>query len=445
MSTQAEYSDGDKLYGVDMDNIVEALSKDGVLTGWTLAQNATPNMSVDVASGTGFIGGVYNTTVSTTNVVFSASHGSLDRLDIIVVNNAGAISAIAGTPASSPNPPDLPDNNICLAIIEVDATVTAIFDADIISKRLLLGTIKDQMLDTNVAFLNKAETVTGAWTFQGTVNFENHLLVEAGKLLQFAASGETITGSLKGDTTYGMRAGSGMLFHDGYKLQFGDGSAVYGHIVSDNSKFKIKDNNNVEILTLANGVDTTLRSSTTNIQVSTTQAFAMLVMETTGAVGGIRPDIWEQGNVGDTSVYAFNTIAGKYLFDDDGVLGSYSERDDLQDLRSIKELYHPETGEKVRGSWGDPIFDAATIPKYIRSKQGYEKFGEQQYDPDLDKIVTKPGTRPNRGYISNSKWKGWMISLLQKLDGRDREQNVEIEILKAEILALKEQIQSIGG
>lgn len=181
-----EYSDGDVLYGVDLDNQVEAAGKNGVLSGWTVQENATPNMSVDVLQGDGVAGGVYNSTGSTTNVVITASHASLDRLDIIVVNSSGTISAVTGTAAATPNPPDLPDDNILLAIIDVAATVTAIYNADITSRRLLIGPILDEMIgdleitngklagsiawskitvDGNVVYKNQTETITGFWTF----------------------------------------------------------------------------------------------------------------------------------------------------------------------------------------------------------------------------------------------------------------------------------------
>lgn len=242
MSTQAEYSDGDKLYGIDLDNIVEALSKDGVLTGWTIAQNATPNMSVDVAAGTGFSGGVYNTTVSTSNIAITASHASLDRLDIIVVNNAGTISAIAGTPAASPNPPDLPDNNICLAIIEVDATVTAIYDADIISRRFLIGTIKKEMLYSQLlAEKNMAETITGNWTHQGMVNFQETIKLQAAKRIQLCFSGDTVIGEFYADSATSMRFTQNLVLGSAKSFKFGDGSDLLAELIATSGVFYIKD------------------------------------------------------------------------------------------------------------------------------------------------------------------------------------------------------------
>jgi len=249
MSTQAEYSDGDNLYGMDLDNVVESQAKNGVLIGWTLSQNATPNMSVDVAAGSGFAGETYASTGSTTNVIITDAHATLDRLDIIVVNSSGTISAIAGVAATAPNPPDLPDDNICLAIIEVGAAVTAIYNANIISRRLLLGSIQEEHIgdgevkqakiadgainnakvaadaaiiasklatipysklnlgdsivnadiksdaaiawpkiavNANIVYKNQAETITGGWTFStATTEFTSILQMNDGNMIKF--------------------------------------------------------------------------------------------------------------------------------------------------------------------------------------------------------------------------------------------------------------------
>ena len=223
-----DYAEGDTFYAADVDNIIEAAEKNGVLTGWAVVENGTPNMSVNVQLGTGFAGGTYNTTVGDTNVVITASHASLNRIDLIVVNNSGTFSAVAGTPAATPNPADLPDNSIILASVYVGATVTTILNANITQKGILLGTIKEQMLDTNVAFLNNAETVSGNWKHSGTVNFQNDNKYESGKKIQFCVSGDTVVGSIYGDATQGMRAGAGMIFGAGYKISFGDGIDYQG-------------------------------------------------------------------------------------------------------------------------------------------------------------------------------------------------------------------------
>ena len=419
-----------------MDNLVVANQKNGVLTGWTLAQNATPNMSVDVATGTGFAGGNYVSTGSTTNVSITASHASLDRLDIIVMNNSGTLSSIAGVAATAPNPPDLPDNNICLAIITVDATVTAIYDADIISRRLLLGSIQEEMIgageiknthiaagaaiaysklnlalsivnadiavgaaiawsklavDPNVVFKNIAATITALWTYSNTQ------IIAGGNIIQFKDSGAIIQGEINA-----LAAGS----------------------------LRIRSYNSADIL--FNSANLT---------------YQIIFCEASTSLGGYFPTGYETGTVGGVAgaggLNPFYAMTAQYMYDTDGNLGSYSEREDLKDLRAIKELYHPDTGEKVRGSWGDPIIDAATIPPYIRSKRGYEVHGITEGDPKTGKTTTKLVKRPNRGYLSNSKWKGWMISLLQKLDGRDTIQEDELNLLKIEVLELKERLKVI--
>ena len=236
-----EYSDGDTLYGADMDNLVESTERNGVLTGLGVTENTpTPDMNVVVAAGNGFAGVTYFNKASGTVVPITAAHASLNRIDLIVSNSSGTLSAIAGTPAAVPNPPDLPDDSIIFAFVEVDTTVTQIFDADITDRRLWLGLIQKEMVDTSIAVLSQNEIVTGNWTHQGTVNFENDLLVEAGKLLQFAYSGATVVGSLKGDATYDMRLGGNMIQGSSGEFWWGDGVDTCGYIQATSGYWTIK-------------------------------------------------------------------------------------------------------------------------------------------------------------------------------------------------------------
>lgn len=243
MSAQAEYSDGDKHYGVDWDNKVEGIHQNGVLTGWTLAQNATPNMSVDVAAGTGFAGQTYVSTGSTTNVSITAAHGTLDRLDIIVMNSSGTLSSIAGTPhATAPNPPDLPADNICLAIVAVDAAVSAIYDADITSRRLLISTV--------IPRTDRAQTISGAWDFTGILDMKTTLRMSAAQKISFCYTAETEVGEIhavSADTV--QLASANWRIGGGDEFQFGDGTYICGVLRANSEYMQFRNNDSDNIFT----------------------------------------------------------------------------------------------------------------------------------------------------------------------------------------------------
>lgn len=149
--------------------------------------------------------------------------------------------------------------------------------------------------------------------------------------------------------------------------------------------------------------------------------------------GGLRPSSHEEGFLGffDSGVIelAWRVAYVESMYDDDGNLTAYSEREDLADLRKIEELIHPETGEKVRNSWGDPIFDAGSIPEYIKRKQHIEAH-----------VGTE---REGRGYIKSGRFKGWVISLFKKLDEIDITQDEKLTPLFDELVTIKSRLDVI--
>jgi len=118
-----------------------------------VTQNGSPNMSVNVGTGVAFVPGTEGTTQavytcvapSTTNLIISAAHASLPRIDIIVAQvqdsaysgatNAWQLAVVTGTPAGSPTVPAAPANSIILAQVAVAAAVTQILTANITDVR----------------------------------------------------------------------------------------------------------------------------------------------------------------------------------------------------------------------------------------------------------------------------------------------------------------------
>src|SRR5687767_9210896 len=113
-------SDGQTGYEADTDNIVQALRRNGVLTGMTVSAQTVPNLSVQVASGTIQWSDATIVVGATASIAISAG-GANPRVDLIYVSSAGVTGKVEGTPAASPKPPALPANSILLAYVSVAA------------------------------------------------------------------------------------------------------------------------------------------------------------------------------------------------------------------------------------------------------------------------------------------------------------------------------------
>lgn len=185
-----------------------------------------------------------------------------------------------------------------------------------------------------------------------------------------------------------------------------------------------------QIVVESTGAGVQLRAdSGSGIDFSSSGVTVDVTVECDGDDGGLFSDAHDSGGVGSTSI-AWRRVVGWFVYDKDATLTSFSERRDLTDLRAIKELYHPDTGEPVRGSWGDPLWDSSTLPHYIRSKKTYD---------------TEEKRKNNKGFISGGKWKGWTISLLKKLDEEDVRQDGELEELREMLYLIQARLEAIGA
>lgn len=152
-----------------------------------VAQNGTPNMSVNVAAGQAVIDGSENTVLqgsyivtndAVVNKAVAASDPTNPRNDLVIAKvqdalysggtTAWSIAVVTGTPAGSPVDPAIPNNAIPLARVRVDATVTTIVNAKITDLRVgvqgaLFPTATGWTLwDSTAALKNIAVTDAGA-------------------------------------------------------------------------------------------------------------------------------------------------------------------------------------------------------------------------------------------------------------------------------------------
>ena len=113
----------------------------GVISGLTVTAQATPNMTVNVATGTVHMAnGVRFTPAANSALAVTAADATNPRIDIVYVSSAGIISYLAGTPAPSPAAPATPTDGFLLAQISVGAAVTTITNANITDQRKMKNT-----------------------------------------------------------------------------------------------------------------------------------------------------------------------------------------------------------------------------------------------------------------------------------------------------------------
>jgi hypothetical protein len=107
-----------------LDVLVAGLSGvDCVLSGCAITGGA--DMTPAVAKGAVLSNGTLFA-VTAGDVTISAADGTNPRLDLIVVNNAGAKAVRTGTPAANPKPPARSANDVVLGVVYVPASDTSI-------------------------------------------------------------------------------------------------------------------------------------------------------------------------------------------------------------------------------------------------------------------------------------------------------------------------------
>jgi hypothetical protein len=124
----------------DVDVWAAAWARTGVVSGCGVTQRAAgANMSVDVAAGLVVVQDV-PAAVSGINRAIGVADGAFPRIDLIVASNMGVVTTVPGAPASRPNWPLIPANNVVLATIFVPPGLTAVTNQEVLDKRVFLAT-----------------------------------------------------------------------------------------------------------------------------------------------------------------------------------------------------------------------------------------------------------------------------------------------------------------
>lgn len=116
----------------------------------------------DISTLTYFFNG--NKTASPTSITLDASDPTNNRIDAIVVDESGTITVITGTPSGSPESPAIPDDQLQVTFILVEAATT---EPTIASEEIYMD---DPTTDWTFSTYSTATPTTGSINFAGTTS-----------------------------------------------------------------------------------------------------------------------------------------------------------------------------------------------------------------------------------------------------------------------------------
>jgi|LGOV01.1.fsa_nt_gb hypothetical protein len=130
-----DFSSGEVLENVQLNNMLLAAKTWGVLNGLTVSAGAS--MSINVAVGRCYVDGSTYTETTIKNLALASSHATLYRKDLVTYDPTSTNPIIvqganhAGGTSDPVYPPAIPSGDILLAIIDVDAGATSITAGDV--------------------------------------------------------------------------------------------------------------------------------------------------------------------------------------------------------------------------------------------------------------------------------------------------------------------------
>lgn len=205
--SEGTYPDQSTLTRQNLDVLAAGLSGvDFVVFGGAVTGGAS--MTPSVAKG-GVISAGVLWPVSSGTVTIGAPHATLNRIDLIVIDTAGAKQVRAGTPAALPLPPDRTANDVVLAEVYVGAAVTTIPTVLINDQRVVRGTgVTLKQTTTPVVHNN----TSGAQTYF-TVVLPSGLML-TGKQLEIILFGDYLINSGTPTVTFSVDYGGTTFFSD---------------------------------------------------------------------------------------------------------------------------------------------------------------------------------------------------------------------------------------
>ncbi len=123
----------------DIDILVAGWTNTGVRSGCAVTAQGTPDVTVAVAAGVVVVAGVA-VAVTGGNLTIAVGNATNPRKDLVVVDNAGTKSVVAGTAAAQPLQPAVPANSVVLATVYVPALNAVVTSSLISDRRVVLDT-----------------------------------------------------------------------------------------------------------------------------------------------------------------------------------------------------------------------------------------------------------------------------------------------------------------
>lgn len=196
------------LFQEDLDIVVAGLSGvDCVLSGCDVTTAGT-NLTLNVAKGAVLSNRVmFAVAAGTTNI--ATADATNPRIDLVVINSAGAIANRTGTPAASPRPPVRSTNDVVLAMVYVPANDTAITSNQIIDKKVIPSRPTTLFKRTTNTATNN--TVAAIPVLDVTIPDG---LMAAGNQLEFLVTGTILLNSGTPTVTFSIAYGGTTIYSD---------------------------------------------------------------------------------------------------------------------------------------------------------------------------------------------------------------------------------------
>ena len=175
-----DFTAGDVLEQVDLNNMLAAINGNGVSSGLLVYAQTPVAMGITVHTGSCYIGNTEYTEGSTTDLTIEASHATLYRKDLITYDTSTSNPVVtkgtnhAGGDSDPIYPPSIPSGDILLAIIDVDPAVTTIVSADVHDKRIVIpGNVWEIVTSNNIELDSDwTEDTTTSTTYVKATNKE---------------------------------------------------------------------------------------------------------------------------------------------------------------------------------------------------------------------------------------------------------------------------------
>lgn len=158
--TQDNFQDGSPFTAEGLDSVVNAIGHEAILSGG-VPSVGTGNYDVDLTACDYVVGGTDYSISADTVTLSSASPA--DRVDIITADTTPGFNVVEGSPATNPNAPAIPADEVLIAAVFVDSGSSSLVASDINEYRVVLtrnATTLDNVPAANFAQI-EVRTITG--------------------------------------------------------------------------------------------------------------------------------------------------------------------------------------------------------------------------------------------------------------------------------------------